>query len=79
MIDVALLRVIRRWRLRGGLASREIARRTDAKLSGLTRAFIDNEAKPVTDAELVVRSHSGAAGQKQQYREHAQRQGVGSA
>ena len=28
MIDVALLSVIRRWRLRDGLAIREIARRT---------------------------------------------------
>jgi transcriptional regulator with XRE-family HTH domain len=35
VIDVALLSVIRRWRLRDGLAIREIARRT-----GLSRNTI---------------------------------------
>lgn len=35
MIDVALLSVIRRWRLRDGLAIREIARR-----AGLSRTTI---------------------------------------
>ena len=42
MIDVALLSVIRRWRLRDGMTVREIARRTGLSRNTL-RKYLDSE------------------------------------
>ena len=56
MIDVALLSVIRRWRLREGLAIREISRRT-----GLSR----NTIRKYLTREIVEPDVRGSHGREQ--------------
>ena len=46
MIDVALLSVIRRWRLRDGMAIREIARRTGLSRNTVRKYLNDRVIDP---------------------------------
>jgi transcriptional regulator with XRE-family HTH domain len=46
MIDVALLSVIRRWRLREGVSIREIARRTKLSRNTIRRYLRNGELEP---------------------------------
>ena len=46
MIDVALLSVIRRWRLRDGMAIREIARRTGLSRNSVRKYLDDGVIDP---------------------------------
>ena len=46
MIDVALVSVIRRWRLREGLSIREIARRTGLSRNTIRKYLANGEVEP---------------------------------
>ncbi len=46
MIDVALLSVIRRWRLRDGMAIREIARRTGLSRNTIRKYLANGVVEP---------------------------------
>jgi len=46
VIDVALLSVIRRWHLRGGVSVRELARRTKLSRNTIKKYLASGEVEP---------------------------------